>query len=147
MTEDSKNIIRRYQDAYNSGDLDALDDILDPAWVSNAWPEGVEQTIEAAKEMHRMASSVFPDMHTTTDQLVAEGDRVVQCWTFRGTHKGDLPGFPATGRQIKTAGISVFRVADGRIVEHQAYSDELGFLVQLGAEFPSEWSLFGHRTP
>lgn len=147
MSETNKDLIRRYQEAYNSGDLHVLDEVLADEWVTNAWPEGMPQSVESAKESYKMALSVFPDLHVTTEDLIAEGDKVVQRWTVRGTHKGELLRFAPTGRQVKAAGISIFRIADGRIVEHWAFADDLGFLEQLGAEVPTEWLAFGHRTP
>jgi steroid delta-isomerase-like uncharacterized protein len=147
MSEANKDLIRRYQEAYNTGDLDVLDEILAPDWVTNAWPEGMPQSIESAKQFYAMATSVFPDLHYTTEDLTAEGDKVVQRWTLRGTHKGELLGLSPTGREVKAAGISIFRMADGRIVEHWAFADDLGFLQQLGADVPAEWLAFGHRTP
>jgi steroid delta-isomerase-like uncharacterized protein len=148
MSEANKEIIRRYQEAYNSGDLDVLDEILAPDWVTNAWVEGVPKSVEAAKEFYAMATSVFPDLHVTTDDLIAEGDRVVQRWTARGTHKGELAGLTPTGREVKAGGISIFRIVDRRIVEHVAFAAEVCFLQQLGAEVPADWlALFGHRTP
>ncbi len=148
MSEANKELIRRYQEAYNRGEVDALDDILAPDWVTNAWAEGLPQSVENAKKIHGMVTSVFPDFHVTTDDLIAEGDKVAQRWTARGTHKGELLGWAATGRQVKAGGISIFRIAGGRIVEHTAFGDELCFLRQLGADVPAEWvALFGHPTP
>jgi predicted ester cyclase len=86
-------------------------------------------------------------LHVTTEDLIAEGDKVVHRWTVRGTHKGELLGYAPTGRQVTSAGVSIFRIADGRIVEHVAFADDLGFFQQLGADVPAEWLAFGHRTP
>ena len=147
MSETNKDLIRRYQEAYNSGDLDALDEILAPDWVTNAWPEGMPQSVESAKQFYAMATSIFPDLHVTTDDLIAEGDTVVHRWTVRGTHKGEFLGLAPTGSQVKAGGVSIFRIVDGRIVEHVAFADDLGFLQQLGADVPAEWLAFGHRTP
>ncbi|MCA1838561.1 MAG: ester cyclase [Actinobacteria bacterium] len=146
MSEDNKELVRRYQEAYNTGDLDILDKILAPDWVTNAWPEGIPQSIENAKAGHRMVLEVFPDYHCTTENLIAEGDWVVQSWTARGTHKGELLGLPPTGRLVQFGGISMFRIADARIVQHLAYGDELGFLEQVGAEVPVTWDLLRHRS-
>jgi len=68
----------------------------------------------------------------TTDDLIAEGDKVTKIWTAHGTHKGDLMGIPATGKPINVKGIEVFRLADGKIAELWASMDNLGMLQQLG---------------
>jgi predicted ester cyclase len=147
MSEANKDLIRRYQEAYNSGDLDALDEILAPDWFSNSWPrELMEQSVENAKALHGVRLEAIPDLMATTECLIAEGDWVVQRLTERGTHKGDVLGLPPTGNSVESGAVSLFRIADGRIVEHWAFQDTLPFFEQCGAQFPPEWSAFAHRA-
>jgi steroid delta-isomerase-like uncharacterized protein len=153
MSEDNKAVVRRYREAYNSNNLDELDEVLAPDWVSHAWTEGIPRTIENAKELHRMTLSVFPDWRFTTHELIAEGDVVVERFTFQGTHQAELGGLPATGNRFDLGGVSIYRIADGKIVEHWAYVDELGFLEalgfrqHLGIDLPQAWRLAYHRDP
>jgi predicted ester cyclase len=153
MSEANKAIIRRYREAYNSGNLDELDEILAPDWVSHSMVEGVPRTIAGAKDVHRMTLLMFPDWHSTTRALIAEGDLVVEHFTFSGTHKGEAGGLPPTGNHFDLGGVSIFRIADGKIVEHWAYADELGFLEALGlpeylgVEMPPAWSMAYHHDP
>lgn len=150
MSEDNKALIRRYRQAYNSGDLDELDDLLAPDWTSHAWIEGVPQSMDNAKEVHRVAQRTFPDWQFTTDDLIAEGDRVVERFTFSGTHQLEFGGLPATGNRFDLGGVSIYRIADGKIAEHWAYVDELGFLEALGLashlkiELPAAWQMSRH---
>lgn len=147
MTQANKDLIRRYQEAYNSGDLDVLDEILAPDWFTNNWPGAfLEQTVENAKVLHRMRLEGVPDLTTTTEALIAEGDWVVQRLTERGTHKGDILGLAPTGNRIESGAVSMFRIADGKIVEHWAFQDTLPFFEQCGATFPPEWMAFAHRA-
>ena len=53
-------------------------------------------------------------------------------WIMRGTHNGPLMGIPATGKAVTVAGIDVFRIAGGQIVELWQHFDQLGMLQQLG---------------
>jgi steroid delta-isomerase-like uncharacterized protein len=89
-----------------------------------------------AIDMHRMFGlatfDAFPDLKRPVDDLVAEADRVVARWRSVGTHEGDFQGIPPTGKHIETSGITIFRVADGKIVEEWSESDMLGMLQQLG---------------
>jgi predicted ester cyclase len=73
-------------------------------------------------------------MRVTTDDLNAEGDKVMERWTQTMTHTGvSIFGAPAgTGKKVKTTGISLYRIANGKIVEHWAEMDSLGVLQQLG---------------
>lgn len=68
----------------------------------------------------------------TIDQMLAEGDRVMVQWTFRGVHQGDLDGLPPTGKQVTWSGINIFRLADGKIAEVWDISDRLWMWQQLG---------------
>jgi predicted ester cyclase len=146
MSEANKEVVRRYQEAYNNHDVDALDELLDPNWKTNAWPEGMPQSIEAAKEFHRGVLQGFPDWEVITLALVAEGDWVVQRGLLRGTFKGELGGLPPTGQVVESGLISMFRIADGKIVEHWAYADDMSFWKGLGVEVPEVMLAFPHRS-
>jgi steroid delta-isomerase-like uncharacterized protein len=145
QTERNQEVVRRWQEAYNTGNLDVVQELVAPDWVSNNWPEGLEQNLENLKALNEMLLGAFPDVQLTTEALVAEGDLVAQRWTWRGTHKGDFPGLPASGHVVEQGGMSMFRVVDGKIVQHWGYQDSLGSLHQMGAEFPAEWLAFIHH--
>jgi steroid delta-isomerase-like uncharacterized protein len=145
QTERNKEIVSRWQEAYNNGDLDVVKELVAPDWVSNNWAEGLEQNLENLKALDDMLRGVFPDYQLTTESLVAEGDLVVQRWTWRGTHKGDFPELPASGNVVEQGGMSMFRIADGKIAQHWGYQDSLDVLHQMGGEFPPEWLGFVHH--
>ena len=147
MSEANKEIVRRYQEAYNTNNLDVLDELLAPDWKTNGWPEGVPQSIETAKEFYQGVVQAFPDVHYLTLDLIAEGDRVVQSHMFRGTFKGEIAGLSPTGQLVEAGGVSIFRVVDGRIVEHSTYVNEIDFWHQMGAEVPECMLAFIHRSP
>ena len=147
MSEANKEIVRRYQDAYNTNNLDLLDELLDPDWTTNGWPEGIPQSIEAAKGFYQAVLQAFPDLQFITLDLVAEGDWVVQRNLARGTFKGELAGLPPNGNLIEAGGIGMFRIAGGKIVEHWAYADDTGFWAQAGVEMPEILLAMRHRSP
>ena len=80
-----------------------------------------------------MISGGLPDLRSTVDEMIAEGDQVVTRWTGTGTHDGELMGIGATGKTISVSGIGIHRIADGKVVEHRSLFDQLGFMQQLGA--------------
>jgi predicted ester cyclase len=49
-----------------------------------------------------------------------------------GTHLGDFQGLAPTGKHVKIASFDMFRIADGKLVEHWSISDSLGMMQQLG---------------
>jgi predicted ester cyclase len=68
----------------------------------------------------------------SVDQLIADGDFVVVRWTATGTNSGEGNGLPATGRRIRSTGMTIYRFVDGRIAEEWSAFDRLGAYRQLG---------------
>jgi len=81
-----------------------------------------------------MFKTATPGYHTV-DDLIAEGDKVAGRITGYGTHEGELLGTPPTRKQIRMSGIVIWRIKNGKIVEHWAQNDTLGLMQQLGV-FP-----------
>jgi predicted SnoaL-like aldol condensation-catalyzing enzyme len=73
------------------------------------------------------------EMRLPIEEVVAEGDRVLVRLRFQGRHTGDLMGLAPSGRSIDIAVMDLFRIVDGRLVEHWALLDNLGLLKQVGA--------------
>ena len=116
---------------FNTGDLDALDDVLAPDVVVHS-PLPVPPGAEGLKATFAEIRKGFPDAHATIDDLVYEGDRIYRRWTVRGTHNGEFAGIPPTGRRIEISGVDVERFHEGRIVEHWNFFDRLLLMEQLG---------------
>jgi predicted ester cyclase len=74
----------------------------------------------------------FPDIKVTVEDLVAEGEKVVARWTWRGTNQGEFQGMSPTGKQVTGSGISIHRFANGKFAEAWVNFDTLGMLQQLG---------------
>lgn len=135
--EENKEIVRRYQEAYNTANYDALDevvaaDVLTPNMISTV-PRG----LEGAKLVHQKTLIGMPDYQTTIEDLIAEGDKVVARVTMTGTHTGNFYGIEATGRRVNLTAIYIVRIANGKIVEHWGEENgvtvlrELGFKIKL----------------
>ena len=134
MSAETKGIARRLlEEAFNSGNLDVVDELVAPEFVNHdaAMPEPTVG-IEATKASIRGYREAFPDLRLTIEEQIAEGEYVTTRWTGRGTHEGDLMGMPATGKQATVTGITIDRIVDGRFVESWTNWDTLGMLVQLG---------------
>jgi len=74
----------------------------------------------------------FSDVRFTVEDTVAEGDKVVVRWTFRGRNTGAYMGAKATGKAVNITGMNLFRIAGGKIQELWVEADDLGELRQLG---------------
>ncbi len=132
--EENKVIARRMVDAWNHGDLDALDDVIAPDYhFHDPADPNLPHGSEGAKQQLTAFRTAFPDLHFTIAAEIAEGDLVVQRLTGRGTHRGAFMGVPPTGQLVTLSSIEVMRIEGGKIVEHWDELDALGILRQLGA--------------
>jgi predicted ester cyclase len=77
--------------------------------------------------------AAFPDLVTSVEDVVAEGDRVVVRGTDRGTHQGDFMGRAASGRLVTTTWTEIFRMESGKAVEGWVETDTKGLMDQLGS--------------
>jgi len=132
-TEENKEIVRRYQEAYNSNHLDVLEEIMSPEVLTPKIMPGMPPGLEGAKRVHQTTLIGMPDFHTHIEDLIAEGDKVVARVTMTGTHSGDFFGIPATGKKVSFTGVYIVRIAEGKIVEHWGEEDSVSLLQQLGA--------------
>jgi steroid delta-isomerase-like uncharacterized protein len=125
---------RPHEEIFNQGKLAVADEIFSPefAWYEAHLPP-LPKGPESIKMFATMLRAAFPDLHLTVEDSIAEGDRVVNRWSFRGTQRGEFYGVPPTEREVTTSGIDIWRVEDGRIVENHQEVDNLGLLQQLGA--------------
>ena len=75
---------------------------------------------------------MFPDVHLSIDDMIAEGDKVVTRWTMEGTHTGEHKGVHPTNKKVKVWGISIDRIVGGKFVETWERYDTLSFQQQIG---------------
>jgi predicted ester cyclase len=133
-TEYNKELVRRYRQAHNMNRLDQLDAIVAAELVSHNLLPSFPPGLESGKAAHQRAVAASPDYQVETEDLIAEGDKVVERWRASGTHTGaPFMGVPASGKRFSGTGISIYRIADDKIVEHWAEADFLGLAQQLGA--------------
>jgi steroid delta-isomerase-like uncharacterized protein len=135
-TEEGKERVRRGMEALFTadGDLDSLDETYAQDYVGHAPPFPDIVGLEAAKGFARGYRQAFPDLKTTTEDLIAEGEKVVVRWTTSGTHEGQTEAFgPPTGKRMEIDGITIQRFGeDGKIAEGWTLADTLGQMQQLG---------------
>ena len=76
------------------------------------------------------------DCKIIIDEIIAGDNKVTVRWTFSATHQGEFLGVAATGKKIKTSGISILTFAKGKIVDSYSMWDTLNFWWQLGVDPP-----------
>ena len=133
-TDNRKALIQQFfEQVINQRNVAALDQFVSPGGVNHTVPPGMPQEADQILGLYLKA---FPDLKVTVEDLMADGDMVVARVSYRGTHQGTLRGMAPTGKQFTVMGINIFRIANGKLVEHWGLSDRLAVLQQLGVVPP-----------
>ncbi len=138
--EENKAIARRYfEDApFNPA---ACDEIFAPSFQFHAivhtgvTPQTIESNPQSEKAAFEQYKAIWGGWHFKIEDVIAEGDRVMVCWTSHETQQGEFNGLPPTGVQVTNSGINIFRIGDGKIAEVWDIYDRLWMWQQLGV-FP-----------
>lgn len=130
----NKKLVEQFVEAvFNEGNLDRMDTYLAAGYVEHTpGPNPDVEGIAAAKEYHGRFNEAFPDFEVTIEDLLAEGNTVVQRSRISGTHEGEFMDIPPTGKSADIQGIVLYEIEDGKIVESWALADMMGVMQQLG---------------
>jgi predicted ester cyclase len=138
--EDNKKTVQLVEEAWNRGDLAALDEHFSSKFDNSAsGVPGMPTGLETAKMVHGMSIQAFPDRKTEIQQLIAEGDKVVALVRTTGTNKGGVPwvGAPANDAKVDFNWVSIYTFdKKGKIVAHWGLNDGYMLAVQTGAITP-----------
>ena len=132
-TENNKAIARRFIQVWAQGDMKLIDELASPTISVNypIVPQGTKGREAFKKGLERFRSA-FPDGELRVEEEIAEGDKVVLRWSMAGTNQGQLLNIPPTGKKAKWTGITIYQIADGKVVEERGEEDAVGLLRQLG---------------
>ena len=122
-TQENKDLVRReQQELWNhTGELHEAEELF-----------AADQAVAAKQEAAHFRQG-FPDVVSTIEDLIAEGDKVVARWRSRATHQGNYMDIPPTGNRIEFTGISVYRIEEGKIAQSWSVEDQFGLMQQIGA--------------
>jgi len=131
--QESKAIVRRFaEEILNEKKLDRADEIMAQDYIDHGAMPGQAAGLQGFKSKGSMWAAAVPDLRVRTEDMFAEGDRVAVRWTAEGTQSGNLLGIPASGRSFRFKGMSIFRIAAGKIAEQWEEWDKLDLMQQLG---------------
>ena len=120
---ENKALVSRYLDAINGKEKPAA--VLDQ-YISDA---------DALLKQHIAGyEAAFPRYALNVEEMIAEADQVVLRFTIRATYGGGFMNIPATGQKVAVPGIIIYRIADGKIVEHWMLVDSAVLMQQLGVQ-------------
>jgi steroid delta-isomerase-like uncharacterized protein len=120
-----------FEEVWNQGDESAIDRYIAEGAAGNDETFGIGR--EGFRTQWKQWQAAFEGLHFAVEETIAEGDKVVTRWTLTGRQVGEFLGIPATGREIRVAGMSLDTVADGMLIAGVDAWDELGLRRQLGA--------------
>jgi steroid delta-isomerase-like uncharacterized protein len=132
--EANVSLVRRFfEEVLNKTDMKVAEAILAPNFVMYypTTPEPLHG-VEGLKQVHLSYVAGFPDWQFRIEEEIPAGEKVVVRWSGSGTQSGELMGIPPTGKRVNLTGISIFRLAGGRITEDRVEANALRMMQQLG---------------
>jgi predicted ester cyclase len=133
VSEQNKQVVRRVLDElFDKGDLDAADELIHPDFVNHEAPADNPQGPEGLKETISWLRGLWGPMRAEIEDEISEGDKVVARVTMHGHHVGEFLGKQPTGEGFATKQIHIYRIEDGKVIEHWSVRDDLRQGLQLG---------------
>ncbi|MBS1895289.1 MAG: ester cyclase [Actinobacteria bacterium] len=124
---------RRFYDAINAGDVEAMGAFIAEDYVEHELASGRANTKAATLEAFRRNFTAFPDWRMELHEMLPSGDKVVIRASVSGTHEAEFMGIPATGTRMETGGIDILGFGDdGLVHEHWGVFDVITLMRQLG---------------
>ena len=118
MSQEIKSQLQRNWDkAWNQGDQAAIEALYAADVVIHNAAPGTPAGIEGVKSSINGFRAAFPDLQGTFEDVIVGGDKAANRWTMTGTQQGEFMGAPPTGEKTTMSGLSMVRLADGKIVE------------------------------
>lgn len=132
-TLDRTSLIRTaWRAAWDQGRVEALDDLLSPAYVRRRGPAAEAMDRDGFKDSVRAVRAAFPDLRTEIDDIVEDGDRIAVRWRSTGRHTGTFLGVPATGKRVEVSGATFARFTGDTVAEEWVTFDSRQLLEALG---------------
>jgi steroid delta-isomerase-like uncharacterized protein len=130
--QDRKRLLRDvWRQAWDFGVVDALDTLLAESYVRHT-RQGSDQGLDQLKASILGVRTSFPDLVTTIEDIIEEGDRLAVRWISRGTYTDGFLGVPPTRKRIVVTGMTIARFDGDKVVEEWVTWDSGEFLAALG---------------
>lgn len=131
LQEENKALAKRaFEEILSQGHFELAEQIYAKDFVNHGVHRDV--TLEEDQAALRGWHQAFSDIAIVPEKLIAENDLVTVYWIARGTNTGTGNGLPATGKKAELAGITIWRIVDGKIKEEWSAFDQLSLMQQLG---------------
>jgi steroid delta-isomerase-like uncharacterized protein len=131
LQEQNKAIAKRaFEEILSQGRFELATELYAKDFINHGLHSNA--SLEEDQAALRGWHAAFPDVVVIPEKLIAENDLVTIYWIARGTNTGTGNGLPATGKKAELAGITIWRIADGKIKEEWSAFDQLSMMKQLG---------------
>ena len=130
-TDRAERIREVWGAAWDRGEVEMLDHLLGPDY-RRVGGSGGPQDRQAFKDSITATRLAFPDLVTTIDEIVVEGDTAAIRWHSSGTHQHSFLGIPATRRGVTVSGATFAQFVDDWIIDEYVTWDPRSLLTALG---------------
>lgn len=130
---DLTKIARDYMETWNRRDWDAYRGFMHESYSYTGGDGNRMDGPDAGVRVGQMFATAFPDGKINVKHAHASDNTVVIEFVGTGTHNGEFPGVPASGRKINIPVCDVIEFRDGKIYAEREYIDMLALMQQLGA--------------
>ena len=131
-----ESLRKQIEEVWNKGNLEIIPEVIssdfsmmDLSGVELKGPEGFSQMVTFWRSM-------FPDLHFTIVDMVAEGDKVAVHVTYTGTFSGPFGDIEPTGKQVNLTEATFYKFKDGKVIGQTIFLDFLSFYQQSGIPIP-----------
>lgn len=131
MITPEQQLADQYVEMLNTHNPDLVDRFVAEAYINHN--DFVTDGREANRQFWTAFFTGLPDVSVTMEDLIISGDRVVGRFTYSGTNTGDFLGIPASGKPVEMRSIDIWRVQNGRFVEHWDELNLMQMFQQIGA--------------
>lgn len=121
---------------FNAKDLEGYLEMFDKSVMFHGLSRRLKPGIGGLRDYYSALREGFPDMRLSSEDVIAEGEKVANRYTFYGAHKGAYMGVAPTGKLIISPGMVIHLFRGGKCIETWQSTDALGFLTQLGVTQP-----------
>lgn len=119
--------------AWNTHDVDRIVDFYAHDFVGEDVAQSTAQHgRDGVKGTVQRYLHAFPDLQFDERETIVQGNRTVQRWTARGTHRGTLMHIPATGRPVTISGVTFLTIENGKVTRATMLWDVAGLLRSIG---------------
>ena len=127
-------VVSRFIEEFkNNANVGIVDELMAPEFVHHLPDPRLPAGREGLKLVGQSIIMGFPDVHVTVEDLLADGDKVIERTTATATNTGEFNGIPPSGNPVTWTEIHIYRLENGKIVELWSEINLLGLLTQIGA--------------